>query len=254
MINLLSHEDWLVLCLRTSLDAKDAVRKEQLIQQWVAIDASVKLQIKELLLRTVGSVVAEAGHTAAQVIAKIASIEIPRKEWPELIGSLLTNMTQPDRPASLKKSTLETLGFVCEEISYQDLGQDEVNSVLTAVVQGMTLADHGPEVRLAATRALYNALDFAQTNFENEMERNYIMKALSPLVPMLLETLLKQEEDQDQDDDIWNLSMAGGTCLGLVAKTVGDAIVPLIMPFVEANITKPDWRAVRQLHLHLGLY
>ncbi|KAF9596650.1 hypothetical protein IFM89_012849, partial [Coptis chinensis] len=231
------------IVLKNSLDAKDAVRKEQLIQQWVAIDASVKLQIKELLLRTVGSVVAEAGHTAAQVIAKIASIEIPRKEWPELIGSLLTNMTQPDRPASLKKSTLETLGFVCEEISYQDLGQDEVNSVLTAVVQGMTLADHGPEVRLAATRALYNALDFAQTNFENEMERNYIMKALSSLVPMLLETLLKQEEDQDQDDDIWNLSMAGGTCLGLVAKTVGDAIVPLIMPFVEANITKPDWRS-----------
>ncbi|KAJ0088295.1 hypothetical protein Patl1_31405 [Pistacia atlantica] len=59
---------------------------------------------------------------------------------------------------------------------------------------------------------------------------------------MLLETLLKQEEDQDQDDSIWNISMAGGTCLGLVARTVGDEIVPLVMPFVEANIMKPDWR------------
>ncbi|PIA48527.1 hypothetical protein AQUCO_01400842v1 [Aquilegia coerulea] len=35
--------------------------------------------------------------------------------------------------------------------------------------------------------------------------------------------------------------MAVGTCLGLVAKTVGDAIVPLVMPFVEANITEPGW-------------
>ncbi|KAK3000115.1 hypothetical protein RJ639_023796, partial [Escallonia herrerae] len=324
------------IVLKNSLDAKDATRKEHLVQQWVAIDITVKSQIKGLLLKTLGSSVHEARHTAAQVIAKIASIEIPRKEWPDLIGSLLVYMTQQDRPASLKQATLETLGYVCEEISHQDLVQDEVNSVLTAVVQGMNVTEQSPEVRLAATRALYNALDFAQTNFENEMERNYIMKmvcetamakeaeirqasfeclvsiastyyemlepymqtifeltanavrgdeegvalqaievwssicdeeielqdfeepetgdsepphshfiekALSSLVPMLLETLLKQDEDQDQDDGVWNLSMAGGTCLGLVARTVGDAIVPLVMPFVEANILKTDWRS-----------
>lgn len=323
------------IVLKNSLDAKDAARKEHLVQQWVGIDISIKSQVKNLLLTTLGSPVTEASHTSAQVIAKIASIEIPRKEWPELIGSLLINMTQQDRPAALKQATLETLGYVCEEISHQDLVQDEVNSVLTAVVQGMNLAEHSSEVRLAATRALYNALDFAQTNFENEMERNYIMKvvcetaiskeaeirqaafeclvsiasmyyevldpymqtlfeltlktvrgdeeavalqaiefwssicdeeielqeyetaesgdsgpqhshfiekALPLLVPMLLDTLLKQEDDQDQDDGVWNLSMAGGTCLGLVARTVGDAIVPLVMPFVEANILKPEWR------------
>lgn len=323
------------IVLKNSLDAKDAIRKEQLVQQWMAIDISIKSQIKDSLLRTLGSSVPEARHTAAQVIAKIASIEIPRKQWPELIGSLLNNMTQQDKPAALKQATLEALGYVCEEISHQDLVQDEVNAVLTAVVQGMNLAEHGPEVRLAATKALYNALEFAQTNFENEMERNYIMKvvcdtamskeveirqaafeclvaiasayyevlepymqtlfqltsnavkgdeetvalqaiefwssicdeeielqefespesgdsgpphsgfiekALPSLVPLLLETLLKQEEDQDQDDTIWNISMAGGTCLGLVARTVGDAIVPLVMPFVESNILKQDWR------------
>ncbi|KAE8686580.1 L-type lectin-domain containing receptor kinase IV.2-like [Hibiscus syriacus] len=258
------------IVFKNSLDAKDAIRKEQLLAL--------------LFLR----------RTSSQVIAKISSIEIPRKQWPELIGSLLNNMTQQDKPASLKQATLETLGYVCEEISHQDLVQDEVNAVLTVVVQGMNLADHGSEVRLAATKALYNALEFAQTNFENEMERNYIMKltsnavkgdeetvalqatefwssicdeeielqefenpesgdsgpphscfiekALSSLVPLLLETLLKQEEDKDQDDTVWNISMAGGTCLGLVARTVGDAIVPLVMPFVESNIVKPDWR------------
>ncbi|XP_058075079.1 importin subunit beta-1-like [Magnolia sinica] len=321
------------IILKNSLDAKDSARKELLIQHWVAIDGTLRSQIKDLLLRTLGSSVHEARHTSSQVIAKIASIEIPRKEWPELIGCLLSNMTQQEKPASLKQATLETLGYVCEEISSQDLEQDQVNSVLTAVVQGMTLANHPGDVRLAATKALYNALGFAQTNFENEMERNYIMKvvcetavskeaeirqaafeclvsistiyydklepymqtlfnltanavkgdeepvalqaiefwssicdeeievqeededsegathshfiekALPLLVPMLLEMLLKQEEDQDQDDSIWNLSMAGGTCLGLVAKTVGDAIVPLVMPFVEANILKTDWRS-----------
>ncbi|XP_057519337.1 importin subunit beta-1-like [Amaranthus tricolor] len=323
------------IVLKNSLDAKDVSRKEHLLQQWVAIDASIKQQIKESLLRTLRSMTQEAWHTSAQVVAKISSIEIPRKEWPDLIGSLLNNMTQPDSSALLKQATLETLGYVCEEISHEELEQSEVNSILTAVVQGMNLAQHSAEIRLAATKALYNALAFAQTNFENELERNYIMKvvcdtatsqevevrqaayeclvaiasmyyevlepymqalfeltskavkedeevvalqaiefwssicdeeieiqesfeiesdqsdpphsrfigkALQFLVPMLLETLLKQEEDQDQDDSIWNVSMAGGTCLGLVAKTVGDAIVPLVMPFVEANISSPEWR------------
>lgn len=322
------------IVLKNSLDAKDSVRKEHLVQQWMAIEISMKAQIKDLLLRTLGSSASEARHTSAQVIAKVASIEIPRKQWPELIGSLLKNMTQQDSPAALKQATLETLGYVCEEISHQDLVQDEVNSVLTAVVQGMNLAEHSCEVRLAATKALYNALDFAQTNFENDMERNYIMKvvcetaiskeadirqaafeclvsiastyydvlepymqtlfqltsnavkgdeesvalqaiefwssicdeeielqeygtleggdsgsthsrfiekALPYLVPLLLDTLLKQEEDQDQDDSIWNISMSGGTCLGLVARTVGDSVVKLVMPFVEGNILKPDW-------------
>ncbi|KAK9054920.1 hypothetical protein SSX86_025999 [Deinandra increscens subsp. villosa] len=322
------------IVLKNSLDAKDATTKEHLLHRWVSNDIPLRSQIKGLLLNTLGSSVSEAGHTAAQVIAKIASIEIPRKEWPELIASLLGNMNQQDKPASLKQATLEALGYVCEEISHNDLVQVEVDSVLTAVVQGMNVAEQS-SVRLAATTALYNALDFAQSNFDREHERNFIMKvvcetamaneadirqaafeclvsiastyydvlepymqtlfeltanavkgdeegvalqaiefwssicdeetelqdfqsdetgdsyphsrfiekALPLLVPMLLETLLKQDEDQDQEDDIWNLAMAGGTCLGLVARTVGDAIVPLVMPFVQENISKPDWRS-----------
>ncbi|XP_002994383.2 importin subunit beta-1 [Selaginella moellendorffii] len=70
----------------------------------------------------------------------------------------------------------------------------------------------------------------------------FIKKALTYLVPLLLETMTKQEEDQDVDEDVWNLSMAGGTCLGLVARTVEDDIVPLVMPFIQDNIVKPDWR------------
>ncbi|VAH06447.1 unnamed protein product [Triticum turgidum subsp. durum] len=323
------------IILKNSLDAKDSAKKELLTQQWVSLDHSIKLQIKESLLITLGSSVGDARQTSSQVIAKIASIEIPRREWQDLIAKLLSNMTQPGASAPLKQATLEALGYVCEEIPPEHLEQDQVNAVLTAVVQGMNQTELSSEVRLAAVKALYNALDFAESNFANEMERTFIMKvicdtavskeveirqaafeclvaiastyyvhldpymqtifnltanavkgdeepvalqavefwsticeeeielqeeyegsddanstvnyrfiekALPSLVPMLLETLLKQEEDQEQDDNAWNISMSGGTCLGLIARTVGDAIVPLVMPFVEANITKPDWR------------
>ena len=42
-----------------------------------------------------------------------------------------------------------------------------------------------------------------------------------------------KHEDEDQDDDVPNVFMAGGACLGLVSKTVGDEIVPFVIPFIE---------------------
>lgn len=322
------------LVLKNALDAKDQQRKNELVQRWLSLDAAAKSQIKEFLLQTLQSPVPDPRSTASQVIAKIAGIELPHKQWPELIGSLLSNIHQ--LPSHVKQATLDTLGYLCEEVSSDVIDQDQVNKILTAVVQGMNSSEGSNDVRLAATRALYNALGFAQANFTNDMERDYIMRvvceatlspevkirqaafeclvsisstyynklapyiqdifnitakavredeepvalqaiefwssicdeeidileeyggdfsgdsdipcfyfvkqALPVLVPMLLETLLKQEEDQDQDEGAWNLAMAGGTCLGLVARTVGDDVVPLVMPFIEENITKPDWR------------
>ncbi|KAG9133976.1 hypothetical protein Leryth_004682 [Lithospermum erythrorhizon] len=322
------------LILKNAVDAKEQHRKFELVQRWLSLDVPVKSQIKACLLQTLSSPVSDARSTASQVVAKVAGIEVPQKQWPELIGSLLSNVHQV--PAHVKQATLETLGYLCEEVSPDAVEQEQVNKILTAVVQGMNANEGNNDVRLAATKSLYNALSFAQANFSNDMERDYIMRvvceatlspevkirqaafeclvsiastyydkltpyiqdifnitakavreddesvalqaiefwssicdeeidileeyggdftadsevpcyyfikqALPALVPLLLETLLKQEEDQDQDEGAWNIAMAGGTCLGLVARTVGDDIVPLVLPFIEANIAKEDWR------------
>ncbi len=55
------------------------------------------------------------------------------------------------------------------------LTPNEINMILTAVVSGMGPTE-APESRLAATVALCNAIEFAQHNFENENERNYLMQ------------------------------------------------------------------------------
>ena len=46
-------------------------------------------------------------------------------------------------------------------------------------LQGMRKEEQDNDVRLAATQALYNAIEFASTNFRNETERNYLMQVLS---------------------------------------------------------------------------
>ncbi|XWS48593.1 hypothetical protein CRYUN_Cryun13aG0089800 [Craigia yunnanensis] len=322
------------LIIKNALDAKEQNRKFELVQRWLSLDANAKSLIKACLLKTLSSPVSDAQSTASLVIAKVAGIELPQKQWPELIGSLLSNVHQ--LPAHAKQATLETLGYLCKEVSLDVVDQDQINKILTAVVQGMSALEGNTDVRLAATRALYNALGFAQANFSNDLEHDYIMRvvceatlspevrirkaafeclvsisstyyeklapyiqdifnitakavredeepvalqavefwssicdeeidileeyggdftgdsdipcfyfikqALPAFVPMLLEMLLKQEEGQDQDEGAWNIAMARGTCLGLVAQTVGDDIVPLVVRFIEENITKPDWR------------
>ncbi|KAI3783215.1 hypothetical protein L2E82_13280 [Cichorium intybus] len=284
---------------------------------WMSIDISTRLQIKDLLLNTLGSSISEAGQTAALVIGKIASVEIPIKAWPQLLGCLLQNMTEQGS-SNLKKATLESLGCICEGVSYDGLDQVEAKSVLVAVVEGMDATQH-KSVRVAAAAALIKALEFAQTLFKDNTDRDYIMKMLCEtalateaeirkaafeclvsvastyydymephmstlfeltekafkdeenialqavgfwscicdeeirltgdsyphfrfietskcrLVPMLLETLSKKD-----GNDIWDLLMAVGTCLGLIARIIGDSIVQLVIFFVDEKLSKED--------------
>ena len=116
--------------------------------------------------------VKQASHTSAQVVAKVATIELPLGLWPELVPTLLQNMNVP----IARQSTLEALGYSCEELNAIGLDQGTVDSILTAVVQGIRKEEADNDVRLAATTALLNALTFAQANFQKDAERNYIMQ------------------------------------------------------------------------------
>jgi importin subunit beta-1 len=69
---------------------------------------------------------------------------------------------------------------------------------------------------------------------------NIIKRAVPALAPVLTQALLRGEPDPDSEN--WNVSMAAGTCLDLIANTVGDEVVPHVLPFVDANIQKPNPR------------
>ena len=72
------------------------------------------------------------------MVAKVAAIEVPRGEWPELIGALLANMSAQPPASALRQATLEALGYTCEELGALEedyLEQEQVNAILTAVVQ-----------------------------------------------------------------------------------------------------------------------
>eukprot|EP00798_Chlamydomonas_sp_ICE-L_P030705 gene30705-35732_t len=335
------------LILKNMLDAKEEARKQEMHHRWVALDPILKQHVRDALLSTLHCESNDVRHTAAMVVAKAAAIELPRKEWPTLIQALLANMNVTPGVTGTRQATLETLGYICEEmgnLNDEVLTPEEVNQVLTAVVSGMGATEPN-ESRLAATTALYNAIEFATYNFDNDNERNYIMsvtcqgttspdirirvasfeclhaivglyyskmpaymtelynitvkaikedqeevslqalefwstlcdteldlldqdsaeapchhfmKAASPhLIPILLELLTKQEEGCEHDETNWGVAMAAGTCLGLASRVIEDMIVPMVMPFIQANISKnttpEDWRLREAATFAFGL-
>ncbi|GAA5945153.1 karyopherin beta [Sporobolomyces koalae] len=108
------------------------------------------------------------------------------------------------------------------------------NVALQAVEFWSTVCDEEIELALEAEEA-------AEYSEAPERESSHFARvALPEILPVLLLLLTKQ--DEDATDDEWNVSMAGGTCLALLAQCVGDGIVGPIIPFVESNIKNPDWR------------
>ncbi|KAG8905172.1 karyopherin beta [Tulasnella sp. 403] len=69
--------------------------------------------------------------------------------------------------------------------------------------------------------------------------KHFAKIALPEILPIILQLLTRQEEDADEDE--WNISMAAGTCLSLLARATGDQIVQPVIPFIEANIKSQDW-------------
>ncbi len=168
------------LVLKNALDAKEDARKRELHGRWLALDPALKQHVRDAVLSTLHSEISDVRHTAAMVVAKIAAIDLPRKEWPALIQALLANIgAQPAVPGT-RQATLEAMGYVCEEmaqVSDEVLTPQEINMILTAVVAGMSPSEPN-ESRLAATTALCNAIEFAVHNFENDNERNMLMQVV----------------------------------------------------------------------------
>ncbi|GAA5845418.1 hypothetical protein JCM11251_005067 [Rhodosporidiobolus azoricus] len=108
------------------------------------------------------------------------------------------------------------------------------NVALQAVEFWSTVCDEEIELALEAEEA-------AEYSEAPERESAHFARvALPEILPVLLLLLTKQ--DEDATDDEWNVSMAAGTCLALLAQCVGDGIVSPIIPFVEGNIKSADWR------------
>lgn len=193
------------LILKNNVDSKDRNVRATYHARWMQLDnAQLRPGIRACLMQALSSPAPQPRRAAAQVIAKIAAIELPVPgTWDSLVTDLLSSSTAESSPDHLRQAALETLGYICEDAGYGEISAQVLtsysNQILTAVVHGMTYNGDVPatdlssssttedvdkknasaaDVRFTATVALNNALEFARTQFEVDNERMAIMNTV----------------------------------------------------------------------------
>ncbi|KAJ8320922.1 LOW QUALITY PROTEIN: hypothetical protein KUTeg_002509 [Tegillarca granosa] len=164
------------LQLKNALYSKDQAVRAQYQQRWLQFPEDVRMFVKQNVLGALGTETLRPS-TSAQCVAYIACTELPAGLWPELITLLVTNVTNEGSTEMMKESTLEAIGYICQDIDPEIL-QTQSNEILTAIVHGMKKEEPSNYVRLAATNALLNSLEFTKANFDKETERHFIMQVV----------------------------------------------------------------------------
>ncbi|XP_013133674.1 PREDICTED: importin subunit beta-1 isoform X2 [Papilio polytes] len=164
------------LQLKNHLTSKDPILKQQYQQRWLLQPEDIRLYIKKNILTAIGTENSRPS-SAAQCVAYVAVAELPVGQWNDLIPMLVENVVNAQSTELKKEATLEAIGYICQEIDAEVL-TEQSNPILTAIIHGMRSTETSNHVRLAATQALLNSLEFTKANFEKEIERNFIMEVV----------------------------------------------------------------------------
>lgn len=167
------------LHFKNLLVAKDDALQADKHNKWKAIPGEQRAVIKSTVIGAIRSPTGIARHTSAQACAEIATIELPYKEWPEFLNTLMENVTGAGLEDGIKISSLECLGFTCERIAFTmslsadtpEISPEITDLMLTTIVDGIR-ADRPDPIRYAAAKALGNSLSFTRKNMETESERD----------------------------------------------------------------------------------
>ncbi|OII74843.1 importin karyopherin [Cryptosporidium ubiquitum] len=68
---------------------------------------------------------------------------------------------------------------------------------------------------------------------------HYIAQVQAMLIPVMLETLLRQNDDDDLES--WTVAKAAGACLTLCSQLLGDNILEPTLGFIHSNFSHSNW-------------
>jgi hypothetical protein len=106
-----------------------------------------------------GSMATISRHHA---VAKVGKVEVPAKQWPELVDGLVSASLAEGVALTTKAASLTALGYLCEEVQDpDDIEQAARDKILAAIVNNCA-PTAVLEVRRAAIKGLLHSLDFAE--------------------------------------------------------------------------------------------
>lgn len=104
-------------------------------------------------------------NQVANAVATIAGIEIPRREWLELIPNLCANAGHEN--IDYKNAALQTLGYICDELMPEDINNELKNKIVLALISNISSDPQIPIKTIhLAVKAFFQALPFSSQNFK----------------------------------------------------------------------------------------
>ncbi|XP_037960117.1 importin subunit beta [Teleopsis dalmanni] len=164
------------LQLKNHLTSKDEMIIQQYQQRWHQFPEDIREYIKKNILAALGTENTRPS-CAAQCVAYVAVAELPLNRWGLLIQTLVNKVVTVGSSEMDREAALEAIGYICQDIRFGVL-EHQSNAILTAIIHGMRKQEPSVHVRLAATTALLNSLEFTKANFEQDNERNFIMEVV----------------------------------------------------------------------------
>ena len=173
---------------------KNILNKPEYISQWEKLDGSSKDIIKNKILACLASNSHDIRCATSLVIASICRQEIPKGGWIQIFD-ILYNTSQLNNN-DYRISSIITIGYIAQDLKYNDLNQEQINKCLSAIVNNLNSNNNIDVLKYTVTTFLY-FLPFAKKNFETDIERKYLVDKVLELLNVqnmredIIEELLK---------------------------------------------------------------
>lgn len=198
-----------------------AVEARKLIGlKWEALDASVKPQIKEALLKSVFTQPNKLiRHSTARVVAAIGEYDLQDNTWPELLPTLINGVQSND--AQAKEMAVYTLFILLEtQIPALVPHLDDFVTLFAGLLQDQTSQD----IRVNAVLSLDVLSQFIEEDDEiNDATASKFKASIPGMVSVLTE--VTQADDADKAKSVFNVF---NSLIFLDNKLVGDQLAHLV--------------------------
>lgn len=137
-----------------------------------------KVEIKNRFVESLKTQKANVRSQIASILAAIACIELPRGEWDELIPTLCAQSKVNEANTDLRHASLQTLGYICEDMEPQHLRDEMKNQIVQVLVTNISEEAGAVEITKVAVKALQSSISYATKCFADETDRRFIMEKI----------------------------------------------------------------------------
>lgn len=143
------------LQLKNQLTSRDDALRQQQQARWRSLPEPNRMYIKERVFKALGTEIFRPA-SAPQCVAYIASLELPERQWPDLIPALVSNVANRESSQQLRLASLEAIGCLCQDTDQSLIQTTDLQMMLNAILHHGLRDEEQDDVKRAATSALLN--------------------------------------------------------------------------------------------------